>query len=258
MKKTEMRRCEHGGRNHRGARLPLGPETWEEVYAALLKEADEEQIMKHPRTPDKPRIAPEDVQDVFETPVSQLTASIAAQIRSRLVDDVKAEILSALEDVIAGLDGSLATQRENETPSRGDRKSDADLARDRLGPADRSSDPWLLPWATGPSQQDNGTRGAVDPNRDGVYEGTVRLRVGGDRSAVLLMLRFVSDLRHRSEFRVLRLVRNDDGGADVLVGLRLPLELDQVLSEIDNVASVRALPTDGPEPTLNIELAHAY
>ena len=214
--------------------------------------------MKHTRRPDRRRIEPEHVQDEFETPVSQLTASIAAKIRSRLVDDVKAEILSALEDVIAGLDDGLAAPRETATPSRLARRSEADLARDRMSPGDRSSDPWLLPWTADPGRQDDGGRESADPNLEGVYEGTVRLRVGGDRSAVLMMLRFISDLRHRSEFRVLQLDRNDEGGADVLVGLRLPLELDQVLNEIDSVASVRPLPAEGAERLLNIELAHAY
>ena len=208
----------------------------------------------------KPRSNLEDSQhpgETFETPLSELTASITAQIRSRLVDYVRGEILSALEEVVAGLDAGLAGRRDARTPLSPPRQPPEDLRSDNEDLASESLDPWIIPATMDQDSRGQGTDDSAGPVDDGIYEGTVRLRVDGNRSAVLLMLRFVSELQHRSEFRVLRLVRNDEGGPDVLVGLRLPLDMDEALSQIDIVAAVRPLPNEGAEPLLNIELAHS-
>ena len=77
---------------------------------------------------------------------------------------------------------------------------------------------------------------------DGLYEGTLRLRVdaGGSMGPTL---RFVQRLRESPDCRVLRMANNDGGGMDMWLALREPTHLRQLLG-VDGVDHIS--PTRGP------------
>lgn len=99
-----------------------------------------------------------------------------------------------------------------------------------------------------------------DQSSDGeIYEGTVRLSivVGG---CVKEVLRFVDTLCRKPQLRLLRLLGNHNGGMDLWVGLRQPLELKSVLLNMNGVTQVSNIQGSGPkgsETHLSIQLADA-
>ena len=102
---------------------------------------------------------------------------------------------------------------------------------------------------------------AVDapPEKEDLYEGTVRLnvRVTGGMG---LVVNFVQQIRLRPELRMLRLANKRSGGVDVWVGIREPVSLRSILSEMDAVSEVsptrgRDLSLGGQDPPLTVLLA---
>ena len=84
MKKAKIRRRVRICRRESRAQVPWQSGLGEEVYSTSLIRNGDEGTMRHSQ---KPRSNLEDSQhpgETFETPLSELTASIAAQIRSRL------------------------------------------------------------------------------------------------------------------------------------------------------------------------------
>jgi hypothetical protein len=79
----------------------------------------------------------------------------------------------------------------------------------------------------------------------GIYEGVVRLVVTTP-GPVRNLISFGSELRQNPQFRLLRLVANQDKeGMDIWLGLREPLPLESVLMGIPGVAEVTA-PDEAP------------
>ena len=97
------------------------------------------------------------------------------------------------------------------------------------------------------------------PAGDGdIYEGTVRLKVRTD-GAMGQVVSFVQRLREKSEFRLLRMENNRQGGVDIWIGLRQPVDIQQALSRIPGVRSVspsrgRDLSPVGEDPPLTVLL----
>ena len=96
----------------------------------------------------------------------------------------------------------------------------------------------------------------MSPAADEVYEGTVRLVVETDGYAKEV-ISFVSELRQNPQLRLLRLVASQyRDGMDIWLGLREPLPLRSILSQIEGVAQVTTLdePTDEGEHLLAVSL----
>ena len=70
-----------------------------------------------------------------------------------------------------------------------------------------------------------------------MYEGTVQLSLQAEGN-MALVVNFVQQLRERPEFRLLRMVNNRRGGTDIWLGLREPISLRQMLSQVEGVAQV--------------------
>ena len=201
------------------------------------------------------------MEGALDATLAELSAIIAKKLTSTLAADVKHEMLSALEDVIDGpQEGNLHPWGQGHEPGPG-RKRIGEESEKMGDLAQQGVDRWPIPRTVGAgdsgyyvSETGSGLSDLPPASTDGVYEGTVKLRVQAERSAVLPMVHFVSELRRRAELRVLNVVRNEDGGADILVGLRLPLPMRRVLQQIDSVSDVRPLAREGIEPLLNVQL----
>ncbi len=90
-----------------------------------------------------------------------------------------------------------------------------------------------------------------------VYEGTVRLRVDATDSQ-RQVIPFVTQLRRKSDFRVLKLVGGSKAGVDIWVGLRAPMSVKDVLLGIQGVSEVEPadqLDQDLSEPLIRVRLA---
>ena len=70
-----------------------------------------------------------------------------------------------------------------------------------------------------------------------LYEGTVRVKVEAEGD-IQHVVHFVQELRQKSQLRLLRMVSNSQKNVDILLGLREPVKLKDLLSEIDGVAEV--------------------
>ena len=88
-----------------------------------------------------------------------------------------------------------------------------------------------------------------EPEQEDVYEGTVRLHIKVDGGTMAQVVNFTQLLRQKPEFRLLRLSNNKDGGVDIWLGLRQPVPLRRMLSDMEIVASV--------SPTLGRDLSPA-
>ena len=84
---------------------------------------------------------------------------------------------------------------------------------------------------------------AVD--RD-IYEGSVRLKVEAEGD-VQQVVSFVQELRNKSQLRVLRLVSNTQKDLDILLGLREPTRLKDVLGEIAAVTQTTPMGEDNDQ-----------
>lgn len=81
---------------------------------------------------------------------------------------------------------------------------------------------------------DEATPEAMDED---LYEGTVRVKVEAEGD-IQHVVHFVQELRQKSQLRLLRLVSNSQKNVDILLGLREPVKLKDLLFEIDGVAEV--------------------
>ena len=70
-----------------------------------------------------------------------------------------------------------------------------------------------------------------------LYEGTVRVKVEAEGD-IQHVVHFVQELRQKSQIRLLRLVSNSQKNVDILLRLREPVKLKDLLFEIDGVAEV--------------------
>ena len=84
---------------------------------------------------------------------------------------------------------------------------------------------------------DKGDKSAERPEGP-LYEGVVRLQVRAS-GCTCQSTQFVRAVSRMSELRVLRLVGSAGTGLELLVGLRQSMPLEQVLRDMDKVASVR-------------------
>lgn len=92
---------------------------------------------------------------------------------------------------------------------------------------------------------------------DEIYQGTVRLNVKAKGMGTVV--HFTQALDDRPEFRILRLANNDVGGVEIVVGLRQPVPLRQMLLEMNGVADVsltegRDLSMSGVDSPLTVTL----
>ena len=81
-------------------------------------------------------------------------------------------------------------------------------------------------------------------------DGTVNLAITG---SVAQMLSFVEQLRQDGRFRLFRLGGNPSQGMDVQMGLREPLHLQDVLSEMNGVGQVSLLDSDKVRYSVGLE-----
>ena len=89
-----------------------------------------------------------------------------------------------------------------------------------------------------------------------VFEGTANIRTQ-DTTNLLTMVDFVQRLRDTPQLRVLRLVRQAASYVDILLGLREPLELKDLLERMLGVREVsltQSLHRNGSEPLLMVRL----
>ena len=98
-----------------------------------------------------------------------------------------------------------------------------------------------------------------EPFDEGVYEGAVRLNVVAP-DGIPQMAHFVSQLRLAAQLRVLRLMSKSQNQVEILVGLREPLHLKEVLAKIQGVSQVSTPPdhgfnSAGREPMFKVRLA---
>ena len=89
-----------------------------------------------------------------------------------------------------------------------------------------------------------------------VFEGTASIRTQ-DTTNLLTMVEFVQRLRGTPQLRVLRLARQASSYVDILLGLREPLDLKDLLERMPGVTEVTLTPTrdrNGGEPLLMVRL----
>ena len=89
-----------------------------------------------------------------------------------------------------------------------------------------------------------------------VFEGTASIRTQ-DTTNLLTLVDFVERLRGTPQLRVLRLVRQASSYVDILLGLREPLDLKDLLGSMPGVKEVTLAPSlhqNGGEPLLMVRL----
>ena len=74
-----------------------------------------------------------------------------------------------------------------------------------------------------------------------IYEGTVRLTVAIE-GQIRLVISFVTELRLNPRLRMLRMVGNPPDNVDILLGLREPMPLKQILDRMEEVSQVTGSP----------------
>ena len=91
---------------------------------------------------------------------------------------------------------------------------------------------------------------------EAVYEGTVRLKLGG---GMALVVEFVRRLRDQPDFRLLRMVRSHQGDTEIWLALRGHVSLHKVLGAVEGVVYVsptrgRDLSLGSKDPPLTVQL----
>ncbi len=89
-----------------------------------------------------------------------------------------------------------------------------------------------------------------------LYEGTVRLDVNV-RGNMGLVVSFMKTLRERPELRLLRLSNQPEGGVSITLGLREPVRLREIVSDMESVsdAAEAANGASGDEAVLAVTLS---
>ena len=96
------------------------------------------------------------------------------------------------------------------------------------------------------------------PKEEEMYEGTVRLKVQA-QGGMGVVVSFVQALRDKPELRLQRLTNSRGGTVNVWIGLREPVRLRSMLSEMEAVAEVglpmgRDLSPESEDPPLTVRL----
>ena len=95
---------------------------------------------------------------------------------------------------------------------------------------------------------------------DQLYEGSARLNLKVEEGGMGLVLDFVRQIRDNPDCRILRMVNDPGGGVHIWMGLRQPVSLRRMLTEVDGVINVssprgRDLSIDGADGPLTVELS---
>ena len=224
----------------------------------------------------------------FEAALGDVLATIAIRARSRLMAYVKQEIPRVLEEAM-GPDAEFADstargviggypqpseQRRRRAPEDGSQRIPKWLVKGSrwLGAAPPTPVSREINNATvteeAAEQEDQGRARWGDTGIgeepvpalvDGIYEGNVRLRVDGNAN-IYVVIRFLQALRREDGLRVNGMVSNTKKDVEVLIGLREPIHLGDILAEMREVSQVRVCvlpPPQGVDPSLNVKLHHA-
>ena len=231
----------------------------------------------------------------FEASMADLEAAAVSNVRSRLGTYLRNELRRVLKDASKSCEGpsgdsslpvaeggspfaiNLGTHRPHKThkATTGNLSPENKplTALDELlgvaapqpaDPPQQSQDPWVIPWSAGsedytssPSKVINDSENPGMTRADGVFEGTVTLTTHVETSGVLQMVHFVAELRRRTEFRLMKLLQNGDGATEILLALREPVHVKNILLQIAVVSQVddsRSQATEPHAPVLDVKL----
>ena len=222
----------------------------------------------------------------FEASIADLEAAAVSNVRSRLGTYLRNELRRVLKDASNSCEGlfgdsnltvpgggslsaiNLGTHRPQKThqATTGNLSPENKplTALDELlgvaaaqpaDPPQQSQDPWVIPWSPGsedyssrPSNVIDGSGKTRATRANGVYEGTVTLTTHVETSGVLQMIHFVAELRRRPEFRLMKLLQNGDGATEILLALREPVYVKNLLLQIAVVSQVDDSRSQATEP----------
>ena len=149
--------------------------------------------------------------------------------------------------------GMLSQFKRGEgVPAAGDDSGPGDA---RAGPDETSTEPDKPPER--PEQPLGGIDQALGPAGDEVYEGTIRLRLRTRIPDLFPVVRFVAELRLLPDVRVLRVETTADRRADILLALRRPLPIKELIlgiSEVSEVGASASFPARSDDPLVYVEL----
>lgn len=262
---------------------------------ALLRQQLERKAKLEPGMYDQARV--DRIMGQFEVSSPDIQATIVQRVESKISAYVQQEILRILEDVLNDDEDSLPDPVWSDGAYRLAPAVNGEASRqpEERRPAVEEDDTLLKPEMKAeephngvppvqqlaalsttemvqeqngatedhgiyPSSETDGT--SEQPSQasvDGVYEGTVKLRVEAEEH-VRQVIHFVDALRQKSDFRLLQLVGNYKEGVGIWLGLRSPLRLKEVLLQMEGVSQVDApgwRDLDGSEPMLKVRLAEA-
>lgn len=248
----------------------------------LLKQQLERKARREPLKFDQIRL--DRIMHDFEATLGDIESGIVDRVRSKLINHVQHEIRRLLDDALDSDSDSLQQAWEDglvtPAPQPADRfdsqtSEGQSPAADRVTPSEASvgekessgrvETPAPPVPEPEPESQDAGL--SAHPKRepekphldsdDNIYEGTVKLSVEA-RDSVRQVIHFVEALRRRSDFRLLQMVGSREGRVRIWLGLRSPLQLEQVLLEMESVSQVdvpKHADRDSDGPLLNVQLA---
>ena len=225
----------------------------------------------------------------FEASLADVLAATADMVKSRIVTYVKEEVPRVLEEALGGREeiaGQTAAAADGgvsgPSAQSGDHDRENGVAVSHTWgfgggrwvgappPARVSSnieDPAEIHEAA--DQEDHGYRrwGAIGiaempvaGSADGVYEGNVRLRVDGHAN-IYEVIRFLQALRGEVRLRMHGMVSNARQDVELLLGLREPLYLEEILAEMTEVSEVTvdSVPNvEGADPLPRIHRGRAF
>ena len=204
----------------------------------------------------------------FETALANLQSDIVDRIRCGVLADIRQRLLPAMEDAInLGVDSLLRSDLNRPVePGAAGRWPTNERGREAaVCPEEPNSSSELPPLFAEQTQDDSrgsGDAAVVQPSRasehNGVYEGTVTLRVRAGLDVLNAMVQFVAELRGRPDLCLFKLMATTDRQeTDIYVGLREPLQMKEVLLQMAGVCQVDASTTwflEGDEPLIHVQL----
>ena len=107
------------------------------------------------------------------------------------------------------------------------------------------------------TEDDVYSEASAEPD-DGLFEGTVRLRVE-PKGDIFQVVKFLRELRRQSQVRVLRLEGSLRDDVEMLLRLAEPVRLEELISQIEDVSEVSApvrtgLTSENEERVVNVRL----
>ena len=204
----------------------------------------------------------------FETALADLQSDIVDRIRCEVLAYIRQRLLPLVEDAINhGVDslqrpdrnGPVEPRVEGPWPTDG---AGREAAAPPGEPYSSSRVPPLFGEQTQDDSWDSSEFAALPPlspsEQNGVYEGTVTLRVRAGLDVLAAMVQFVAELRGSPDLRLFKLVATTDKQeTDIYVGLREPLRMKELLLQMDGVSQVDAPTTrlmEGGEPLIHVQL----